>query len=120
MSKVPRTYEEEVLAVLAYEFTPAERAESERKLKRRLREKKLGAFDPVRVDALRAFRNDLQLELAKYSASRFFVDAKGPYSALADWDLPALQRYLCGAHPDVPEAAIAGFLNFGVYLYYLR
>src|SRR5262245_44276487 len=50
-----RTYEDEVLAVLAYEFSPDDRADSDRKIKRRLREKKLGKFEPQRIEVLRAF-----------------------------------------------------------------
>ncbi len=114
------TYEEEVLRVLAFEFSRADRAEAERKIKRRLREKKLGAYDQRRIDTARAFKNEVQKELGKCQRSRFYVHPRGKYADMQDWDFDALLQHLETTHPDIPAATIGAFLPYAIYLYYLR
>ena len=64
-------YDNEVLGSVAYEFTASDRAESERKIKRRLRDKKLGPFDQERVERLRALKVDVKREIDQTSKSQF-------------------------------------------------
>jgi len=118
--KEPRPYESEVLSVLAFEFPTSDLPESERKIKRRLRDKKLGAYDQGRIDVLRAFKDDLQQEISKFSKSKYYTHAHGEYANLKDWDLEQLTRDMLERHPGVPETVIGGFLPYAIYLYYLR
>jgi hypothetical protein len=119
-TKKPRTYEGEILSVLTYEFSQEEHAASEKKIKRRLREKKLGAYDQARVDALRSFKDDLQDELHKRDKSPFYAGSHGEYSKMEDWDHDRLLLHLQKKHAKVPEIEIARFLSTAIYIYYLR
>ena len=119
-TKSPRTYEGELLSVLAYEFPHVEHSESERKIKRRLREKKLGPYDQTRVDAVRSFKDDLMEELSKCAKSPFYAGSQGAYSDLQDWDFDRLLRHMQKNHPKVSKKEIHRFLSTAIYLYYLR
>jgi hypothetical protein len=120
LKKEPRSYESEALSVLAFEFPTSNLAESERKIKRRLRDKKLGTYDQGRIDALRAFKDDVQQELGKDSRSKYYTHSHGQYADLQDWDIEQLTRYMMERHPGVSETVIGGFLPYAIYLYYLR
>ncbi|WP_020585823.1 hypothetical protein [Desulfobacter curvatus] len=114
------TYEDEVLVGLAYEFSVSDHEESERKIKRRLREKKLGPYDQEKIDVIRKFKNNVQKELGKFNKSKFYAGAHGKYADMQDWDFDALLQYMIKKHPDVSKVAIGNFLPFAIYLYYLR
>ncbi len=118
--KAPPTYESEVLAVLAFEFSSSDHAESERKIKRRLREKKLGSYDQERIKFIRIFKDDVQEELGKFSKSHFYAGSHGKYSDMKDWDFDSLLLHMQEIHPNVSKAAIGSFLPYAIYLYYLR
>ena len=120
MTDRPPTYEGEVLSVLAYEFSTSDHAESERKIKRRLRDKKLGTYDQRRIEALRLLKSDLIKELGRNVRSRFYAGSHGKYSNMKDWDYNALLEYMKEQHSQVPATAIEGFLSYAIYLYYLR
>ena len=120
MAKEPLTYEEEVLNVLAFEFSTSEQTRSERKIKRRLREKRLGAYDQNRIAALRAFKEDVQRELGLYDKSAYYTHPHGQYAELQDWDVERLAQVMKERHPDLPEPTIAGFLPYAILLYYLK
>jgi hypothetical protein len=114
-------HDDEVLAVLAYEFLSVDHPEvADRKIKRRLREKRLGVYQPERVEAIRRFKNALQAELQQGPASAYYTEAHGQYSDPADFDQLRLIDEYAAAHPAVSKASIAGFVPFAVYLYYLR
>ena len=114
------TYEDEVLGILAYEFFFSDKAEIEKKIKRHLREKKLGGYDPERVEILRAFKNDVQEEIGKGDQSKYFTGFHGRYAGMKDFDTKRFCEDMYRSHPQVPESEIAGFLGFAIYLYYLR
>ena len=108
------------MSVLRYEFSASEHAESEQKIKRRLRDKKLGPFDAERVSQLRALKDDMMSELRKTDKSRFYKSAERGCSDLGDWRFDTLLRHFQRRHPKVPADAIGGFLPFAIYIYYLR
>jgi hypothetical protein len=118
--KEPPTYEAEVLAVLAFEFSESEHAESDRKIKRRLRDKHLGAYEQARIDALRTFKDDVQRELQSTTQSKFYAGSHGHYGDMQDWHFDELKRHFAQRHSPLSEATIAGFLPHAIYLYYLR
>ena len=65
MTKPRATYETVVLGVLAYEFPFSKPDEAETLIRNRLKRKKLGAFDPARLNVLRRLKDDLQFEMGK-------------------------------------------------------
>jgi len=114
-------YDDEALAVLAYEFRTVDApAEAERKIKRRLREKKLGAYDAERVAAIRRFKDELQRELGKAGQSGYYTGRHGHFANPADFDQSRLIRDFARRHPSVARDSIARFVPFAVYTYYLR
>lgn len=119
-TKDPPTYEGEVLSAIAFDFSNKDHEESTRKIKRRLRDKKLGPYDQKRINSIRAFKDDVQQELHKYNKSPFYCLSHGKYADMQDWDFDALMQYMKSKHQDVSEEAIGGFLPYAIYLYYLR
>jgi hypothetical protein len=118
--KEPPTYESEALAVLAFEFCSSQQSDSERKIKRRLRDKKLGPYDQARIDAIRAFKDDVFMEVSKATKSKFWLSSRGPYADLRDWNLQGLLFHFENNHPELPKKAIGRFLPYAIYLYYMR
>lgn len=113
-------YNREVLAVLLWEMLPSDRPDSERKLKRRLREKHLGQYEQDRVDALRRLRDNIVRELQLRERSSFHRKNPGKYSDPEDWDVERLAQYLIDEHADIPEENIRAMLPHAIYAYYLR
>lgn len=120
MMKAVPTYEDEVLGVVAYEFFSQDQAASERKLRRRLRDKKLGAYDPQRIERLRAFKNHVRNEIGLAGGSRFFRGQNGRFVEMEDWDRDGFAQFLAERYPDIPADAIRGFLPFAILIYYLK
>ena len=116
----PPTYETEALSILAFEFASSDRGESDRKIKRRLRDKKLGPYEAGRVNQLRALKDDIREELERRDRSKFYRSLGGAYSDMGDWQFARLARYFDRRHPKVDSAAIRRFLPYAIYLYYLR
>jgi hypothetical protein len=108
------------LGVLAYEFDFDDRAEAERKIKRRLRYHGFGPYRQDRVDLLRRLKDEVQGEIHRSSRSRYYTGGHGRYAALEDFDVVRMVRDFAETFPQVPEAEIAAFMPFAVYLYYMR
>ena len=113
-------YDREVLKVLTYEFDEADRADCERKLKRRLREKALGPFDPNRIALLRRFKDELRHELDYRRTSTFFLGGKGRVSRPEHWDQEGLDRHFEARFPEVSPEVIQWLVPWGIYIYWLR
>ncbi|HEY3493759.1 MAG TPA: hypothetical protein VGK73_03690 [Polyangiaceae bacterium] len=113
-------YDSEVLSVLRDEFPIDDRAASDDKIRRRLRDKSLGAFDVQRVATLRRLKDQLQTELSSGPKSGHFTGTHGLYANPEDFDHAELIRDYWEAYPTVSPEAIAGFVPLAVYLYYLR
>ena len=113
-------YNREVLAVLMYEFDENDRADCERKLKRRLREKALGRFDPNRIALLRRFKDEVRYELDDRRTSTFFRGDKGRVSRSEHWDQEGLYRHFEARFPEVSPEIVHGFVQWGIYIYWLR
>ncbi len=113
-------YNREVLAVLLWEMLPSQRPDAEKKIKRRLREKRLGKYDQQRVDALRVLKENAAGELNRRSESAFHLGTSGQYAKSDDWDIERLAQHLIDEHADIPEENIRAFLPHAIYAYYLR
>ena len=114
------SYNLEVLAVLLWEMLPSQQSDSERKIKRRLREKQLGEYDQDRVDALRLLKETAAAELNRRSKSVFHRGTSGKYSKIGDRDIERLAQHLIDKHRDVPQENISAFLPHAIHAYYLR
>lgn len=113
-------YNHEVLAVLLWEMLPSQQSDTERKIKRRLRDKRLGEYDQDRVDALRLLKETMAGELSRRSESIFHRGTSGKHSNSDDWDTERLARHLIDKHADIPEKNIRAILPNAIRTYYLR
>ena len=113
-------YDSEVLAVLREEFGSDDVSGSDAKIRRRLREKALGDFEPTRVSVLRRFKDELQSELSSGPQSGHFTSTHGLYANPEDFDHARLIRDYTRSYPTLSPEAIAGFIPLAVYFYYLR
>jgi hypothetical protein len=130
MTRKPKprpTYEDVVLNVLAYEFDFSDKLESEKKIKRRLRDKKVGAYDQARIDLLRQFKNEVQTEVHRGSKSNYYTyphgepDGKGQlYVDMEDFDRVRMSRDYAAMFPDVPRPLVRSFVEFSVFIYYVK
>jgi hypothetical protein len=109
-----------ILDVLGYEFAFNDPAESERKIRRRLRYHGCGPYRQERVNLLRRFKDQVQHEIHNGRESRYYVGSTGRYAAMEDFDVERLIRDLAASYPDIPAAEVAAFVPFAVYLYYMR
>lgn len=68
-----------------------------------MREKKLGEYDPERIEILRAFKNDVQEEIGKGNQSKYFTGTHGRYVRMKDFETKRFCKDMCRRHPQVPE-----------------
>jgi hypothetical protein len=114
------TYESEALGALAYEFPFSNKAEAETKIKRRLKRKKLGNYDPERINLLRALKDELQQEISKGEKSAWFTHRHDHrYVDMRDFNIDQLAKRMIKRYPHVPKKEINHFVPFCVFLYYL-
>ena len=113
-------YDDVVLGVLVYEFAPRNVPASDRQIRGRLKQRGLGAFDPTRIERLRRFKDELQLEIHKADASAYFVGRRGRYCAVQDFDVPRLVRDMKSRYPRLRRRRIDWFVPLCVFTYYVR
>jgi hypothetical protein len=118
--KPPRCADSVALEVLLEEFGTNDHAGSERKIRRRLRDNKLGPYLQDRISMLRRLRNELVNEVCRCGRSRYFLGGHGCYANLNDFDIARMAEDWAGLYPEVPKEVIAAFLPGVVYLYYMR
>lgn len=118
--KRPATYESEALNVLAYEFPFSNKAEAEARIKGRLKRKKLGPYDPERINRLRRLKDELQAEIGKGEKSDYFTHHHDRYCDMRDFDVARLAGDMIERYPQIPEPEIESFVPFCVFNYYLR
>ncbi len=119
-SSLPPTYESEILAVLALEYSARAEEQSDKKIKRRLREKKLGTYDPARIDRLRQFMKQLRKELECPKSSIYYTPQGGRYSDLKDFNISEMVRAFAAEYPEIQRSTLELFVPYVIYLYYLR
>ena len=119
-------YEDVALGVLVYEFDFDDPAEADRKIKRRLRDKKLGPYDAARIARLRRFKDAVQKEVHRFDKSRYYLGARGPvcpqgrYADLKDFDRARMVRDYAKQFRGIPRSSIVWFVDFAVFSYYVR
>ena len=118
--KLAPIYEEEVLRALAVESSTLSKEGSEKKIKRRLREKMLGAYDQIRVDVLRKFKTQLHHEIRNAHKSTYFTPQGGDEAEIKDFNTSQMIEDLSAQFPDIPKPVLVSFVPYAVYMYYLR
>ena len=123
---VAAEYEIWVLELLAHEFPSSDPNETERKIRRKFHDKKLGAYDPSRVATLRSLKNVVQPEILRGAKSAYYLGPRGqprgdgqPYTDLADFDRERMTRDYAGAFPGIPGETIRQFIDIAVFLYHV-
>jgi hypothetical protein len=121
--KAPETYEFVVLGALHREFPFSKKEEAETLIRKRLKRKKLGAYDQARVDLLRRFKDEVQEEVClrpdgPNRKSRYFSAAR-PRHDYSDFDIPRMTADMIAKYPDIPRKDVEWFVHFAVGTYYL-
>jgi|SRR5678815_3502877 hypothetical protein len=114
------TYEDAVLTILAREFSVADIKESEAKIKRKLRTKKLGQYDSQRVTRLRCLKDAVQTEITKCDKSKYYSKLAGEFANMKDFDTLRMTKDFAAAFPEVPKQSIHEFVEYLIYLHYIR
>ena len=108
-----------VLWSLEDEFAFSNRAETEERIRKRLKRRKLGPYDQARVDELRGIKDFLQREVAAQERSRYWLGMSGHFVAMTDFDVAGLTRDVIARHPRVTRMALRAFVARAVALYHL-
>jgi len=119
-STKPTAYEDAVLAILAREFSLTEIKATEAKIKRKLREKKIGKYDEQRVNRLRLLKDAVQTEINKCHQSKYSSKQAGESASMKDFDTPRMTEDFAAAFPEVPKQSILEFVEYFLYLHYIR
>jgi len=123
--QAPPSYEGEALGILAHEFSFSNKEETDDKISKRLRRKKLGDFDPARIQLLRRLKDQVQLEIGRQELSGYY---RGPadsearrqkYVEMDDFDIPRLTADMIAAYPGIPSKEIALFVPYAVFIYHM-
>jgi hypothetical protein len=120
-------YDDTVLWILADEFPSTNKSKTEEKIRQKLTHKKLGDYDQERVDLLRRLKDAIQEEVKRDKASKYFTyphgkkDAKGQhYVDFEDFDRKRMADDYALRFPEIPKEVIGRFVEFAVFLYYLK
>ncbi|MCA1603678.1 MAG: hypothetical protein LC776_19245 [Acidobacteria bacterium] len=113
-------YEDAVLTILAWEFSFTDIQETEAKIKRKLRAKKIGKYDQQRVNRLRRLKEAVQTEITKCHKSKYYLKSAGEFADMKDFDTLRMTEDFAAAFPEVPKQSIHEFVEYFIYLHYIR
>jgi len=113
-------YDDAVLTNLAWEFSFTDIKETEAKIKRKLRAKKLGKYDQQRVDRLRRLKDAVETEVKKCDKSKYYSKLAGEFADMKDFDTLRMTEDFATAFPEVPKQSIHEFVEYFIYLHYIR
>ena len=116
----PTAYEDAVLTILAREFSSTDIKETKAKIKRKLRAKKIGEYDHQRVDRLRRLKDAVQTEISKCRKSTYYSKLAGEFADMKDFDTLRMTEDFAAAFPEVPKQSIHEFVEYFIYLHYIR
>ena len=113
------SYDVSVFQVLTEEAPGDDENVVEKKVKRMLSRRRLGAYDQTRIKDLRSLRNELRGEISKFQNSTYYRGTP-ERSALEHFDFDRMvadfsKRYTLVKHPE-----IGGIVGYAIYYYYLR
>ena len=119
-TRKPTAYEDAVLTILAREFSSTDTKETEAKIKRKLRAKMLGKYDQQRVNRLRHLKDAVQTEVKKCDKSKYYSKLAGEFADMKDFDTLRMTEDFNAAFPEVPKQSIHEFVEYFIYLHYIR
>lgn len=114
------SYEDVVLGILAWEFSATDIKETEAKIKRKLKLKNIGKYDQQRVDRLRQLKDVVQIEVSKIRSSKYYSSSAGEFASMEDFDTLRMTEDFAAAFPEVPKQSIRQFVEYFIYLHYIR
>ncbi len=120
MSSNNQTYDFICFSDLAYEFRLSDSVEIEKKIKRRLKYYKLGPYNQQKVDYIRCLKNDLYVEISKYSNSIYYKKSDMKFADPADFNFELLKNDYLKKYSMIDEGDMGSMVNFSIYLFYLR
>ncbi len=113
-------YDTDVLTVLVREAETDDPREAEQKIRKHLADRKLGEFDPGRINQLCALKAAVVDEIRRTTDSSYFIGSHGLYANPEDFDHKRLAQDFAERFPSISHEAIVGFIPFAIYCYYLR
>lgn len=116
----PTSYEDAVLGILAWEFSSTDIKETEAKIKRKLRTKNIGKYEQQRVDRLRHLKDVVQTEISKSQNSKYYSNSAGEFASMKDFDTKRMTDDLAAVFHEVPKQSIHDFVEYFIYLHYIR
>jgi hypothetical protein len=114
------SYDAVCFRILAYEFPEDDRAEAQKKIKRKLKRDGLGAYDQERVDYIRSLKDDLYGEIRLFQKSKYYVGPVGSFADLRDFDFEPMVSDYRKKYSRIGEEDLRSMIGFALYLYYLR
>lgn len=112
-------HDEIVLWILAYEFSFTDKRETEPKIKRKLTAKKL-QYDQQQIDLLRRFKDEIQAEISQMHKSKYYTGSHGEFADMKNFDKDRMLKEYAAGYPNISKQVRTKFLEYAIYLYYLR
>ena len=102
------------------EFGPPDPVQFNALLLSRFKEKDVPPVSDERVEVLRRFKNQVREEIQKAGKSKYYTHQHSQYADMRDFAAERLVGDYRRAFPELDEKLISAFINFAIYLYYLR
>ena len=120
-SRDASSYEWVCFELLAYELPDDDPSDVERRIKRKLKRRKLGEYQPSRVDALRCLKNALYTEIyVLCRRSRYYRGMTQSTVDYDDFDTTRMAKDFFREFSTIPKVEIERAISFAIYVYYLR
>lgn len=114
------TYYDVCFSVLVYDFIDKDKKETKRKLKRKLKYYGLGDYDEEKIEYIRKLKDEIHSEIKLENKSKYYIKTIGNVAELKDFNIEEMKSSLLKKYNLVRESDMISFLEFSVYLFYLR
>ena len=118
--KANQSYDFLIFQELIYEYAPVKQAETEAKIKRRLKYYNLGPYRQERVDHIRMLRNELANEIKLLAKSKYYNKTPSVYAKMEDFDVSQMVIDYTPNYPLLSSADLREMIGWGVYMLYTR
>ncbi|MCT7905192.1 Uncharacterised protein [Candidatus Ornithobacterium hominis] len=113
------TYDFICFSELAYEWDLADKAVVESKIKRRINSLNV-KYNQKRVNNIRSLRHELFEEISLGSKSKYFINAKGKFADIGDFNLDKMYIDYKERYTEIDNSDLVNIIEFAVYLFYVR
>ena len=118
--KANQSYDFLIFQELIYEYAPVKQAETEAKIKRRLKYYNLGPYRQERVDHIRMLRNELANEIKLLTRSKYYNKTPSVYAKMEDFDVSQMEIDYTSNYPLLSSADLREMIGWGVHMLYTR